>query len=91
MVILEVRVPRIRLPDGKVATVAIAGLVYLRLHGSGVLERRMQAWLAALIGLLLVLPVLRRAALEDRVLREELEGYAAYARQVRYRMFPGVW
>jgi protein-S-isoprenylcysteine O-methyltransferase Ste14 len=49
------------------------------------------SWLAALIGLLLVLPVLRRAALEDRVLREQLEGYAAYARQVRYRMFPGVW
>ena len=46
------------------------------------------SWLAALI---LVLPVLRRAALEDRVLREQLEGYAAYARQVRYRMFPGVW
>ena len=49
------------------------------------------SWLAALFGLLLVLPVLRRAALEDRVLREQLEGYAAYARQVRYRMFPGVW
>jgi protein-S-isoprenylcysteine O-methyltransferase Ste14 len=49
------------------------------------------SWLAALIGLLLILLVLRRAALEDRVLREQLEGYAAYARQVRYRMFPGVW
>ena len=30
-----------------IAVVAITGLVYLRLHGSGVLERRMQAWLAA--------------------------------------------
>ena len=49
------------------------------------------SWLAALVGLLLVAPVLRRAALEDRVLREQLEGYAAYARQVRYRTFPGVW
>jgi protein-S-isoprenylcysteine O-methyltransferase Ste14 len=49
------------------------------------------SWLAALIGLLLVVGVLRRAALEDRVLREQLEGYAAYAQQVRYRMFPGVW
>jgi hypothetical protein len=37
------------------------------------------------------LPVLRRTALEDRVLREQLEGYAGYARQVRYRMFPGMW
>jgi protein-S-isoprenylcysteine O-methyltransferase Ste14 len=49
------------------------------------------SWLAVLIGLLLVLPVLRRAALEDRVLCERLDGYAAYARQVRSRMFPGVW
>ena len=29
-----------------VAVVAISGLVYLRLHGAGVLERRMQGWLA---------------------------------------------
>lgn len=29
-----------------VAIVAIAGLVYLRLHGSALLERRMQGWLA---------------------------------------------
>ena len=29
------------------ATVAIAGLVYLRLHGSAVLERRMEGWLTA--------------------------------------------
>ena len=49
------------------------------------------SWLAALIGLLLVPPVVRRAALEDRVLLEQLEGYACYARQVRYRIFPGVW
>ena len=49
------------------------------------------SWLAALIGLLLVPPVVRRAALEDHVLCQQLEGYAGYARQVRYRMFPGVW
>jgi len=33
----------------------------------------------------------RRAALEDRVLREELEGYTAYEATVRYRFLPGVW
>jgi protein-S-isoprenylcysteine O-methyltransferase Ste14 len=49
------------------------------------------SWLAALIGLLLVLPILRRTAHEDRVLREQLEGYAAYAQKVRYRLLPGVW
>jgi protein-S-isoprenylcysteine O-methyltransferase Ste14 len=48
-------------------------------------------WLAALIGLLFVLPILRRAAQEDRVLHEQLEGYAAYAERVRWRVFPGVW
>jgi protein-S-isoprenylcysteine O-methyltransferase Ste14 len=49
------------------------------------------SWLAALIGLLLVFPVLRRTAEEDRILREQLEGYAAYAQQVRYRVLPGLW
>ena len=49
------------------------------------------SWLAALIGLLLTVPVLRRTAQEDRILREQLEGYAAYAQQVRYRVLPGVW
>jgi protein-S-isoprenylcysteine O-methyltransferase Ste14 len=32
-----------------------------------------------------------RTALEDRTLREELPGYAEYARQTRYRLLPGVW
>ena len=32
-----------------------------------------------------------RTALEDRVLRAELEGYCAYAQRVRYRLLPGVW
>ncbi len=49
------------------------------------------SWLAALIGLVLYLPMLHRTAQEDRVLREQLEGYAAYAEKVRYRLFPGVW
>ena len=49
------------------------------------------SWLAALIGLVMVLPIVRRTALEDRVLREQLEGYAAYAQKVRYRVLPGVW
>jgi protein-S-isoprenylcysteine O-methyltransferase Ste14 len=49
------------------------------------------SWLAVLLGLLLVLPLLRRTAQEDRVLRAELAGYDAYAAEVRYRLFPGVW
>jgi protein-S-isoprenylcysteine O-methyltransferase Ste14 len=28
---------------------------------------------------------------EERMLRGELTGYGAYARQVRFRLFPGIW
>jgi protein-S-isoprenylcysteine O-methyltransferase Ste14 len=49
------------------------------------------SWLAGLIGLVLFLFILRRASHEDFTLREQLEGYAAYAEQVRYRLLPGVW
>jgi protein-S-isoprenylcysteine O-methyltransferase Ste14 len=46
------------------------------------------AWVPAmLIAMLMVI----RAALEDRTLQAELPGYAEYARQVRYRLLPGVW
>jgi protein-S-isoprenylcysteine O-methyltransferase Ste14 len=38
-----------------------------------------------------VLLMVRRTALEDRFLHEHLEGYAEYARRVRYRLVPGVW
>jgi protein-S-isoprenylcysteine O-methyltransferase Ste14 len=45
--------------------------------------------LAAAAVLCAVLAV--RTALEDRTLHEELEGYADYARRVRFRLIPGVW
>ena len=32
-----------------------------------------------------------RAALEERLLREQLKGYAAYMAQVKYRFIPHVW
>ena len=41
---------------------------------------------ALVLGLILV-----RTALEDKTLKEELDGYEAYARQVRHRLVPGVW
>ncbi|TFH35706.1 MAG: isoprenylcysteine carboxyl methyltransferase, partial [Dehalococcoidia bacterium] len=40
---------------------------------------------------LVAVPVVVRTALEDRALRRDLAGYAEYADQVRYRLFPGVW
>lgn len=42
---------------------------------------------AVIIAALLVL----RTAWEDATLQAELAGYQAYARQVRYRLLPGVW
>ena len=42
---------------------------------------------AALLGVVLGV----RTALEDRTLHEELDGYAAYARRVRFRILPGIW
>jgi protein-S-isoprenylcysteine O-methyltransferase Ste14 len=35
--------------------------------------------------------ILVRTVLEDRTLQEELDGYAEYAQQVRYRLVPGIW
>jgi len=45
--------------------------------------------LPAAIGLTVVLII--RTALEDRTLRAELAGYRSYAKQVRYRLLPGIW
>jgi len=38
-----------------------------------------------------VLSFIVRTALEDRTLREELDGYEAYTQETRYRLFPGIW
>lgn len=47
-------------------------------------------WAFIGVGLNLVVTVWRTAR-EDRFLRENLEGYAAYAERTRWRLFPGVW
>jgi protein-S-isoprenylcysteine O-methyltransferase Ste14 len=40
---------------------------------------------------LLIAVMVVRTALEDKTLQRELAGYMDYARQVRYRLLPGVW
>ena len=40
---------------------------------------------------LFVAAIVVRTALEDRTLQSELYGYTEYRRQVRYRLFPGIW
>jgi len=49
------------------------------------------SWWAVIPGLLAALMMFIRTFYEDRMLRAELAGYVDYARQVRYRLFPGVW
>ncbi|MBC8447663.1 MAG: isoprenylcysteine carboxylmethyltransferase family protein [Chloroflexi bacterium] len=46
---------------------------------------------ALLPGVLAVLSLAIRTALEDRMLQDELGGYRDYAQRVRYRLLPGVW
>jgi protein-S-isoprenylcysteine O-methyltransferase Ste14 len=46
---------------------------------------------ALIPGVLAALLMVLRTALEDRTLRAELPGYAAYSAKVRYRLIPGVW
>ena len=46
---------------------------------------------AFLPALFLTIVLLIRTSLEDKTLQDELEGYRAYARRVRYRLLPGVW
>lgn len=49
------------------------------------------SWLSMLPMALMVVIIIRRTVLEDQFLLAELEGYDAYARRIRYRLFPGVW
>jgi protein-S-isoprenylcysteine O-methyltransferase Ste14 len=47
-------------------------------------------WALIPMALCIFFPILR-TALEDRTLQAELPGYAEYAKQVRYRLLPGIW
>jgi len=49
------------------------------------------SWGALIISGLNALLLILRTALEDRALQAELTGYVDYARQVRYRLLPGIW
>lgn len=56
--------------------------------GTGLL---LGSWTAVGLGVVLILLLAIRAVLEEETLKRELEGYAAYAARVRYRLVPGVW
>ncbi len=50
------------------------------------------SWVATLIaGVPMIVILLRRTPLEDKMLREGLSGYKEYAARVKYRLVPGIW
>ena len=49
------------------------------------------SWWAIIAGGLCATLLIIRTSLEDRTLQAELAGYVDYARQVRYRLLPGIW
>jgi len=51
----------------------------------------LESWWGLVPGFLAGLIMIIRTVYEDRMLATELPGYSAYARQVRYRLIPGIW
>lgn len=49
------------------------------------------SYVSALPMIPVVLLIIRRLLLEERLLRAELEGYTDYAARVHYRLVPGIW
>jgi protein-S-isoprenylcysteine O-methyltransferase Ste14 len=49
------------------------------------------SWWAIVPAGLTAIALVARTVLEDKTLQAELDGYQEYARQVRYRLLPGVW
>jgi protein-S-isoprenylcysteine O-methyltransferase Ste14 len=49
------------------------------------------SWWAFMPAAVSALGLIVRTALEDRMLRDGLEGYDEYAQRVRFRLLPGVW
>jgi len=49
------------------------------------------SWWAFLPAVITIIAFVIRTDLEDKTLQKELAGYSDYARQVRFRLFPGVW
>jgi protein-S-isoprenylcysteine O-methyltransferase Ste14 len=48
-------------------------------------------WWGLLIVLASIAILVLRTLDEEKMLQDELEGYDAYARGVRYRLVPGLW
>jgi protein-S-isoprenylcysteine O-methyltransferase Ste14 len=49
------------------------------------------SWWALIPGMAAAILMTLRASFEDRMLQAELAGYQDFAREVRYRLIPGIW
>jgi protein-S-isoprenylcysteine O-methyltransferase Ste14 len=49
------------------------------------------SWLGLFLSPVLMALIILRTALEDRMLRDGLVGFAGYTRTLRYRLVPRVW
>ncbi len=51
----------------------------------------LRSWCGLVLAPFLIAAVAFRAVMEERLLSAELDGYAAYAARVRWRLLPWVW
>jgi protein-S-isoprenylcysteine O-methyltransferase Ste14 len=49
------------------------------------------SWFTLIPGLLIDLLFLIRTSKEDKMLKNELEGYLLYTQEVRFRLIPWIW
>lgn len=66
---------------------AYSGLM-LNCIGVAMIFPYVSVWICMVITVLIIII---RTALEDRMLKEGLEGYPEYAKQTRYRLIPFIW
>jgi protein-S-isoprenylcysteine O-methyltransferase Ste14 len=91
--------PVVKLQEERGQSVVTTGLYrYVRhpMYASGLVlfpatALLLVSWLGLLLSPVLMALIILRTALEDRMLRDGLAGYAGYARIVRYRLVPRVW
>ena len=91
--------PRVRIQEERGQTVISTGPYhYVRhpMYAGGLLlflgtPLLLSSWYGLLLALVFLPAGATRAILEERTLREELPGYAAYMAQVKYRLIPYVW
>jgi protein-S-isoprenylcysteine O-methyltransferase Ste14 len=91
--------PTVRVQHERGQTVITTGAYrYVRhpMYASGLLlclgtPLLLGSWYGLLVVVILVLVIAVRVVLEERVLHDELPGYAAYMEQVRYRLIRYLW